>query len=76
MKLTKLLSIENELMRTHAKLKEAIKKAHSNDTFTKWDGHNTFDSTVPEHERDCTNTKEASAFKRSAMDLKRELSNL
>lgn len=81
MKLTKLIQIENELIRTQSKLKQAINKAMQNDhttwryneaTGTHENGH----YVIPERERECTNTKESASFKRSAMDLKRELSNL
>lgn len=76
MKLQKLIEIENELIRTHSKLKDSIRKAHGNDTKSERYGNGWVDAAIPKHERECTNTKEASAFKRSALDLKSILSNL
>ena len=79
MKLKRLLEIKTENDRFISKLNDAILKAKTETTRQLKDGRDWRDGddayeTVKTNE--CGNTKESAAFKRSAMDLKRILSNL
>lgn len=75
MKLTKLLAIKAETERFTIKLNAAIERA-KNDTYSIWDNVKEIRQPKTDEQKGCTNTKESAAFKRSAMDLKREISNL
>lgn len=76
MKLTKLLEIENELIRFKKRLDAAIYIA-KNDTSGFWDGdHWNTDSDKPRELMECLNCKESAALKRGAIDLKKELTGL
>lgn len=77
MKLSKLLAIQAEATRFNQRLEAAINKARENDSYYQSTGQQEGKKTmIPEADRDCTGTKEGAAFKRSATDLKMELSNL
>jgi len=74
MKISKILEIENEAIRFMEKLRQAKERAMSNST--QYNYEKKINEVIDWDKRECLNTKEAASLKRSALDMKRILSNL
>jgi hypothetical protein len=74
MKYSKLDEIEQEVQRMLIRLKAAKQRSGENNRVYDFKEQRFVD--VPLEKSNCNNTKEAAAFKRSALDVKRILANL